>query len=164
MYISAPDPVRIFADNFSLLPEAQPHPARQGQHHGSQLKREITNLDKRCDEVHESDAGSLQGSRGKPQTNEEQEELVPWTTGEAKTNLTTPESFLVVQWVRDLALSPQQLGSLLCRGLDPQPKNFHVPRGPIIITTVMTHLFPLQRTTWVISGRSPKMPLEKWPC
>ena len=35
-------------------------------------------------------------------------------------------SSLVVQWVKDPALSLQQLGSLLCLGFDPGPGNFHM--------------------------------------
>ena len=35
----------------------------------------------------------------------------------------------MVQWVKDLALSPQQLGSLLQLGFDPWPGNFHMPRA-----------------------------------
>ena len=34
---------------------------------------------------------------------------------------------LAVQWVQDLVLSLQQLGSLLWRRFDPWPGNFHVP-------------------------------------
>ena len=33
----------------------------------------------------------------------------------------------MVQWVKDLALSLQLLGSLLWHGSDPRPENFHVP-------------------------------------
>ena len=35
------------------------------------------------------------------------------------------ESSLVGQWVKDLALSLQRLGSLLCPGLNPWSRNFH---------------------------------------
>lgn len=44
MYVSAPNWVSVFAGNFSLLPEAHPHPTRQDKHNGNQLKSEITNL------------------------------------------------------------------------------------------------------------------------
>ena len=33
----------------------------------------------------------------------------------------------MVQWVKDLALSLQQLGLLLWHGFDPWPKNLHIP-------------------------------------
>ena len=37
--------------------------------------------------------------------------------------------FLVVQWVKDLALSLQKLRSLLWHGFIPWPKNFHMPQA-----------------------------------
>ena len=40
---------------------------------------------------------------------------------------TKTESPLVVQWVKDLVLSVQQLWSLLGSGFDPWPGNFHIP-------------------------------------
>ena len=33
----------------------------------------------------------------------------------------------MVQWVKDLALSVQQLGLLLWLGFDPWPRNFYMP-------------------------------------
>ena len=35
----------------------------------------------------------------------------------------------MAQWVKDLALSPQQLGSLLWQGFDLWPRNFHMPHA-----------------------------------
>ena len=35
---------------------------------------------------------------------------------------------LVVQWVKDLALSLQQLRSPLCLGFNHWPRNFHMPQ------------------------------------
>ena len=36
------------------------------------------------------------------------------------------QDFLVSQWVKDLVLFLQQLGSLLCSGFDPWPGNFYM--------------------------------------
>ena len=38
-------------------------------------------------------------------------------------------SSLMVQWVKDLELSLQQLWSLLWGGFNPWPRNFHMPQG-----------------------------------
>ena len=38
------------------------------------------------------------------------------------------ELSLVVQWVKDLVVSLQWLGSLLWHGFDPWPRNFCMPR------------------------------------
>ena len=35
----------------------------------------------------------------------------------------------MVQWVKNLVLSLQQLGSLLWHGFHPWPRNFHIPQA-----------------------------------
>ena len=62
------------------------------------------------------------------------------------------QSSLVVQWVKDLALSLQQLSCLLWNGFNPWPRNFQLPHALAVAKKKK------QKRCSLILGRAPCLP------
>ena len=56
----------------------------------------------------------------------------------------------MAQWVKDLALSRQWLGSLLWGGFDPLPQNFHMPWVCLKIRIIKSNNFLKGGSNYVI--------------
>ena len=135
---------------------------QQGKHDGNQLKSDITNLAEKnigCCEVHESNTGRFQGSLGTPEISTGTGRVIPMNNwgGGSKNNdmlVTCKENYL-----GDFLRGPSvKTPHFQCRGhrFNPCSRNY-------ITHALWYSQKNVNRTTWIISWRSPQILLPTWP-